>query len=126
MYLSDRFYNHLPSSGLLFVITSVCRLLYHGDLSKHVMRNVSRLAHTLNVYAAAWLEGGSRVCDQCPGEDEHVQNEVDALLFCLDHRVCELKKHFSFLFTPFLEDFSAAQPFLLLQANNQLVYNFRS
>ena len=33
---------------------------------------------------------------------------------------------FSFLFSPFFEDFSAAQPFLLLQANNQLVYNFRS
>ena len=42
------------------------------------MHNVSRLclrAHTLKVEAAAWLEGGSRVCDQCPGEDEHVQNE---------------------------------------------------
>ena len=47
----------------------------HLDLSKHFMRNVSRLclrAHTLKVEAAAWLEGGSRVCDQCPaGEDDH-------------------------------------------------------
>ena len=51
------------------------------------------------------------VCDQCPGEDEHVQNEVHALLICQDHRVCELRKHFSFLFSPFFEDFSAAQPF---------------
>jgi hypothetical protein len=37
------------------------------------MRNVSRLrlrAHTLKVEAAAWLEDGSRVCDQCPGEDQ--------------------------------------------------------
>ena len=34
------------------------------------------------------------VCDRCPGEDEHVQNEVHVLLFCLDHRVCELRKHF--------------------------------
>ena len=44
----------------------------HLDLSKHVMRNVSRfrlLAHTLKVEAAAWLEDGSHVCDQCPGED---------------------------------------------------------
>ena len=48
------------------------------------------------------------VCDQCPGEDEHVQNEVHALLICQDHRVCELRKLFSFLFTPFFEDFSAA------------------
>ena len=36
------------------------------DLSKHAMRNVSRLrlrAHTLKVEAAAWLEDGFRVCD---------------------------------------------------------------
>ena len=62
----------------------------HLDLSKHVMRNVSRFrlrAHTLKVEAVAWLEDGSRVCDQCPGEDEHVQNEVQALLFCQHHRV---------------------------------------
>ena len=63
------------------------------------MRNVTRLrlrAHTLKVEAAAWLEDGSRVCDLCPGEDEHVQNEVHALLFCQDPWVCELRKHFSF------------------------------
>ena len=92
----------------------------HLDLSKHVKRNVSRFrlcAHTLKVEAAAWLEDGSCVCDQCPGEDEHVQNEVHALLICQDHRVCELRKHFSFLFTPFFDDFSAAKPFLLQQVN---------
>ena len=50
-----------------------------------------------------WLEDGSCVCDQCPGEDEHVQNEVHALLICQDHRVCELRKNFSFLFTPFFK-----------------------
>ena len=65
-------------------------------------------------------------CDQCPGEDEHVQNEVHALLICQDHRVCELRKHFSFLFSPFFEDLSAAQPFLLQQVNNQLVHDFLS
>ena len=59
-------------------------------------------------------------------EDEHVQNEVHALLICQDHRVCELRKHFSLLFTPFFEDFSAAQPFLLQQVNNQLVHDFPS
>jgi hypothetical protein len=79
----------------------------------------------LKVEAAAWLEDGSCVCDQCPGIDEHVQNEVHALLFCQDHRVCELRKYFSFLFTPF-EDFSAAQPFLLQQVNNQPVHDFLS
>ena len=70
------------------------------------------------------LEDGSCVCDQCPGEDEHVQNEVHALLICQDHRVCELKN--IFLFTPFFEDFLAAQPFLLQQVNNQLVHDFLS
>ena len=36
------------------------------------MRNISRFrlrAHTLKVEAAAWLEDGSCVCDQRPGED---------------------------------------------------------
>ena len=54
--------------------TTVPRCL-HLDPSKHIMRNVSRLrlrAQTLKVEAAAWLEDGSRVCNQCPGEDEHV------------------------------------------------------
>jgi hypothetical protein len=37
-----------------------------------------------------------------------------------------LRKHISFLFTPFFEDFSAAQPILLQQVNNQLVHNFLS
>ena len=91
------------------------------------MRNISRFrlrAHTLKGEAAAWLEDGSCVCDQCLGEDEHVQNEVHALLICQGHRVCELRKHFSFLFTPFLRTFQ--QPFLLQQVNNQLVHDFLS
>ena len=71
----------------------------HLDLSKHVMRNIRRFrlrAHTLKVEAAAWLEDGPRVCDQCSGE--HVQNEVRALLIlCQDHRVYEPKKGRSFL-----------------------------
>ena len=48
------------------------------------MRNVSRLrlrAHTLKVEAAAWLEDGSRVCDQCPGEDEHVRTRCMQFYF---------------------------------------------
>ena len=51
---------------------------------------------------------------------------MHALLFCQDHRVCELRKHFSFLFTPFFEDFSAARPISRQQVNNQLVHNFLS
>ena len=99
----------------------------HLDLSKHVMRNISRFrlrAHTLKVKAEAWLEDGSRVCDQCPGEDEHVQNEVHAILLCQDHRVGELRNHFSFLFTPFFKDISTVRPFLLQQVNHQLVHIF--
>ena len=49
-------------------INNVPRYL-HLDLSKHVVRNISRFrlrAHTLKVAAAAWLEDGSCVCDQCP------------------------------------------------------------
>jgi len=118
----------IPFSSNERMPTSVSQYL-HLDLSKHVMRNISRLrlrAHTLKVEAAAWLEDNACVCDLCPGKDEHVQNEVHALLFCQDHRVCELRKHFSFLFTPFFEDFSAAKPFLLQQVNNQLVHDFLS
>ena len=81
----------LPSLSLEM---SVCRLMYHGIsiliCPNMNMRNISRFrlrAHTLKVEAAAWLEDGSCVCrcDQCPGEDKHVQNEVHALLFCQDH-----------------------------------------
>jgi hypothetical protein len=93
----------------------------HLDLSKHAMRNVSRFrlrAHTLKLKAAAWLRDGSHVlCDQCPGEDGHVQNEAHALLFCQDHRVCELRKHSSFLFTSFNEDFQ--QPDLFAATGQQ-------
>jgi len=95
----------------------------HLNLSKHVMRNISRFrlrAHTLKVEAAAWLEDGSCVCDQCPGEVEHVQNEVHALLICQDHQVCELRKLFSFLFTPFLRTFQKPNPFCCNRSTNKL------
>ena len=35
-------------------------------------------------------------------------------------------QYLSVLFTPFFEDFSAAQPFLLQQISNQLVHDFLS
>jgi hypothetical protein len=34
---------------------------------------------------------------------------VHALLFCQDHRVCELRKHFPFCLNLFYEDFSAVE-----------------
>jgi len=64
-----------------------------------------------------------------PGEITQLVHATDLawhLLFCQDHRVCELRKKFSFLFVPFFEDFSAAQPFFLQQVNNQLVHDFLS
>jgi hypothetical protein len=67
-----------------------------------------------------WLEDGSCVCGQCPGEDEHVQNEVHALLFLQDHRVCELRKLFSFLFTPFLRTFQQPNPFCCNRSTTNL------
>ena len=76
----------------------------HLNLSKHVMHNIRRFrlrAHTLKLEAAAWLEGGFRICDQCPGEDKHVQNKVHAFAFCQDHPVCELKNYSSWSVTPF-------------------------
>jgi hypothetical protein len=42
------------------------------------------------------------------------------------HALLPCPSHFSFLFSPFFEDFSAAQPFLLQQVNTQLVHNFLS
>jgi len=69
------------------------------------MCNVGRLrlrVHTSKVEAAAWLEGGFRICDQCPGE--HVQNEVHAPLSCQDHRVLWAKHVFLlYVYTFFLE-----------------------
>jgi len=62
----------------------------HLNLSKHVMHNIRRFrlrAHTLKLEAAAWLEGGFRICDQCPGEDKCLLNEVHALYYAKTIRV---------------------------------------
>jgi hypothetical protein len=79
---------------------------------------------TLKVEAAAWLKGGSHVCDQCTGGDEHVPNEVHGLLFCQDHQGLWAEENFLLLFTPFIEDLSTARPYLLQQVNSRLVHNF--
>jgi hypothetical protein len=69
-----------------------------------------------------WLEGSSCVLfGQCLGEEEHVQNEVHAVLFCQDHQDRELRKYFSIFLTPVFEDFSTARPYMLRQVNNRLV-----
>ena len=83
LIILDRFVT--PFSKNERMPTIVPRYL-HLDLSKHVMRIVSKLrlrAHFLKVEAAAWLEDSSRICDQCLGEYEHVQNKVHALSFAM-------------------------------------------
>ena len=77
-----------PKSCQMVKVINDCWLLprfLHLDLSKHAMCNARRFClrvHSLKVKAPAWLEGSSRVCDQCPdGEYEHrVQNEVHAFV----------------------------------------------
>ena len=112
----------IPFSSNERMPTSVSQYL-HLDLSKHVMRNISRLrlrAHTLKVEAAAWLEDNACVCDLCPGKDEHVQNEVHALLFCQDHRVCELRKHFPFCLHLSSRIFQQPNPFCCNRSTTNL------
>ena len=76
----------------LFLEMSVYQLLYRGifilicpNMLRAMSVNSACVPTTPKIEAAAWLEGGSRVCDQCFGEDEHVQNEVHALSLCQDH-----------------------------------------
>ena len=135
----DTHNNKLATYQFWFAIYFVCNegmptivpRYLHLDLPEHIMRNVSRLrlcAHFFKVEAAAWFEGGFCVCDQCPGKNENVQNKVHALLSCQDHWVCELRIHFSFLFRPNFEGFSAAHPICCNRSstNNQPVHNFLS
>jgi len=103
---------------------------FYLDLFKHVMHHVIRLhlrTHTLKVEAAAWLEGGSCICNRFPGGDENFQNEVHYLIFCQEHQVCELIRYSIYWLHLFLrQDFSTTQPYLLQQVNNQFVHNFLS
>ena len=92
----------------------------------HRTMDAEPYTHTLKVEAAAWLDDGSFVCDQCPGKDEHVQNEVHALLNCLDHRICELRKQFSFLFTLFSRTFQRPTPFCCGRSTTKIVHNLLS
>jgi hypothetical protein len=75
-----------------------------GDPSPACLPDASYTCIT--VEAAAWLEGGSRVCDQCPGGDPF-SLWADSIFLL-------------FVYT------STARPYLLQQANNQLVHNFFS
>ena len=126
----------LPS---LFLEMSVCQLNYHGisilicpNMLCAILADFACVRILWKLRQQRGLKMVLAYVTNVLGGDEHVQNEVHALLFRQDHRVCELRKHFSFLFTLFLlftplfEDFSAAQPFLLQQVNNQLAHDFLS
>ena len=118
----------------LFLEMSVCRLMYHG---------ISILICP-NMLCAMWVDSA---CGRILWKLRQQRGLKMALVYVTNvlvkmnmfrtrcmlfyfvktiERVCELRKHFSFLFTPFFEDFSAAQPFLLQQVNNQLVHDFLS
>ena len=87
------------------------------------MRNISRFrlrAHTLKVEAAAWLEDGSCVCDQCPGEDEHVQNEVHALLICQHIEFVSWGNTFPFCLHLLLRTFQQPNPFCCNRSTTKL------
>jgi len=76
---------HVRDWPLLVVVLSLILCSDVISYDKVLLPFIIRLrAHNLKVEAAAWLEDGSCVCDQCPGEDEHVQNEVHALFICQD------------------------------------------
>jgi len=102
----------------------------HLDLSKHVMRNISRFrlrAHTLleswgssvawRWFLRMWPMSWWRWTCSKRGACSFILPRPSSLW---------AEETFSLLFTPFFEDFSAAQPFLLQQVNNQLVHDFLS
>jgi len=98
------------------------------NLSKHVMRNVSRLrlpAHTLKVEEQRGLKIFSCIVTNVLVKMNMFRTRCMLFYFAKTIKF-ELRKQFSFLFTPIFEDFSAAQPFLLQQVNNQLVHDFLS
>jgi len=78
----------------------------------------------LKVEAAAWLEDGSRVCDQCPGEDEHVQNEVHALLFAKTIEFVNSGNIFPFCLLLFLRTFQQPNPFCRNRSTTNLFMVF--
>jgi len=110
------------------MLTIVPRYL-HLDLSKHVMRNVSKLrlqAHTLKVEAAAWLAWRWVSCMWPPmpwGRWTCSEREVHALLFCQDHQVCELMSWgniFHFCLHLFWRTFQQPNPFCCNRSTTNL------
>jgi hypothetical protein len=75
------------------------------------------------------VEGRGRHLDpkQIPQKGQrHKYCRIQAL-FCQDHRVCELRKHFSFLFTPFLRTFQQPNLFCCnMSTTNVFMISFLS
>ena len=102
----------------------------HLDLSKHVVRNISRFrlrAHTLKVESGLW-QGRNFVCNNCDCQD--IQDEKHVLFFCKDVRVCGLRQKYAYLFIDLLatlQTFAEGyQPYLNMfhQVSNQDVSDF--
>ena len=102
----------------------------HLDLSKHVVRNISRFrlrAHTLKVESGLW-QGRNFVCNNCDCQD--IQDEKHVLFFCKDVRVCGLRQKYAYLFNDLLatlQTFAEGyQPYLNMfhQVSNQDVSDF--
>ena len=100
------------------------------DLSKHVVRNISRFrlrAHTLRVESGLWQKKVFS-CNRCDCRD--TQDEKHVLLYCKDARVCALRQKYAFLFDGLFATLQALanefQPFLSMfhQVSNQDVFDF--
>jgi len=98
-------------------------------LFKHVMRNISRFrlrALTLKVEAAAWLEDGVCVCDQCLGW-RWTCSERGACSFILPRPSSLWAEETFFLsVNTFFWRLLNSPTLLLQQVNNQLVHDFLS
>ena len=71
---------------------------FHLDLSKHVVRNISRFrlrAHTVKVESGLW-QGRNFICNHCDCQD--AQDEKHVSFFCKDARVCAFWQMYAFLF----------------------------
>ena len=100
------------------------------NLSKHVMRNMSRFclrAHTLRVEPGLW-QNRAFSCKRCDCQD--IQNEKHVLFYCKDACACALRQKYAFLFDGLFATLQAfaieCRPYLnmLHQVINQDVFDF--
>ena len=111
-----------------FVGQSVCWPLYHGIFTLICQNmlcasNVSRLhlhAHTLKVEAAAWLEDGSRVCDQFMVKINLFRTRCMLFYFAKTIKFVSWGNTFPFCFHLFLRTFQQPNPFCCNRSTTNL------